>query len=60
MKVRRYFYEGILMLYMYQSKAYLAPGNRNHNIYDLRGRKIPDDKDIPHGIYIRDGKKIAK
>ena len=37
-----------------------APGNRNHNIYDLRGRKIPDDKDIPHGIYIRDGKKIAK
>ena len=46
-----------------ESSAVVLPdvsGNRNHNIYDLRGRKMSDDKDIPHGIYIRDGKKIAK
>ena len=39
-----------------------AEGNSksDKSIYDLQGRKIPNDKDIPHGIYIRDGKKIAR
>ena len=32
----------------------------SEGIYDLQGRKIPNDKEIPHGIYIRDGKKIAR
>ena len=56
MKVRRYFYEGILMLYMYQSKAYLLNAQKLFLIIYLP--KI--DLTIPHGIYIRDGKKIAK
>lgn len=36
-----------------------ADGNKSETIYDLSGRKMPSGN-LPHGIYIINGKKIVK
>ena len=50
---------GSLVLGIEEIKAEGNPKS-DKSVYDLQGRKLPNDKEIPHGIYIRDGKKIAR
>ena len=33
---------------------------KGENIYDLSGRKVDDNKNLPRGIYIINGRKVAK